>query len=55
MKMLCCDAQTSGGLLMCVPDWKADECKANLIDKGYERTDIIGRVVQKREKALSIK
>jgi selenide,water dikinase len=55
MKMLCCDAQTSGGLLMCVPDWKADECKANLIDKGYDRTEIIGRVVQKRGKALSIK
>jgi selenide,water dikinase len=55
MKMLCCDAQTSGGLLMCVPEWKADECKANLIDRGYDRTDIIGRVVQKREKALVLK
>jgi selenide,water dikinase len=55
MKMLCCDAQTSGGLLMCVPEWKADECKANLIDKGYERTEIIGRVVQKREKSLMLK
>jgi selenide,water dikinase len=55
MKMLCCDAQTSGGLLMCVPEWKADECKANLIDKGYERAEIIGRVVQKRERSLAVK
>jgi selenide, water dikinase len=54
MKMLCCDAQTSGGLLLCVPDWKADECKANLIDRGYDRAEIIGRVVQKREKSLVI-
>jgi len=55
MKMLCCDAQTSGGLLMCVPDWKADECKANLIDKGYDRAEIIGRVVQKRNMSLVIR
>jgi selenide, water dikinase len=55
MKMLCLDAQTSGGLLLCVPEWKADECKANLIDKGYDRTDIVGRVVRKRDKALVIR
>jgi selenide,water dikinase len=55
MKMLCCDAQTSGGLLLCVPEWKADECKANLLDKGYERTEIIGRVVQKRDMPLVIR
>jgi selenide,water dikinase len=54
MKMLCCDAQTSGGLLICVPEWKADECKATLIDRGYERAEIVGRVVQKREKALVV-
>jgi selenide, water dikinase len=55
MKMLCCDAQTSGGLILCVPDWKADECKANLIDRAYDRTEIIGRVVQKRETPLVVR
>jgi selenide,water dikinase len=55
MKMLCCDAQTSGGLLMCVPEVRADELKMALIDKGYQRTEIIGRVRKKGEKSVVVK
>jgi selenide,water dikinase len=55
MKMLCCDAQTSGGLLMCAPEVRADELKMALIDKGYLRTEIVGRVVKKREKNVIVK
>ncbi len=54
MKMICCDAQTSGGLLMCIDEWKADECKCNLIDRGYQSAEIIGRVIAKKEKSLIV-
>jgi selenide,water dikinase len=54
MKMLCCDAQTSGGLLICVPEIKADKMKAELIDKGYGRTEIVGRVVKKGKNKKSL-
>jgi selenide, water dikinase len=54
MKMLCLDAQTSGGLLMCVPEVRADEMKLVLIDKGYPRTEIIGRVKKKGEKDVVV-
>jgi selenide,water dikinase len=55
MKMLCCDAQTSGGLLMCIPEERADELKMALIDKGYQRTEIVGRVRKKGEKSVVVK
>jgi selenide,water dikinase len=55
MKMLCLDAQTSGGLLMCVPEVRADELKMALIDNGYQRTEIIGRVREKGEKEIVVK
>ena len=55
MKMLCLDAQTSGGLLMCVPEVRADELKMELIDNGYQRTEIIGRVRKKGEKGVVVK
>ena len=55
MKMLCLDAQTSGGLLMCIPEVRADELKMVLIDKGYQRTDIVGRVRKKGEKSVVVK
>jgi selenide,water dikinase len=55
MKMLCLDAQTSGGLLLCIPEVRADEIKMALIDKGYLRTEIVGRVVEKREKSVVVK
>jgi selenide,water dikinase len=55
MKMLCLDAQTSGGLLICVPETRADEMKLVLADGGYEKTDIVGRVLPKSAKHLVVK
>ncbi len=55
MKMLCLDPQTSGGLLMCVPEVRADELKMALIDNEYRRAEIIGRVIQKQEKSVVVK
>ncbi|HUI92367.1 MAG TPA: selenide, water dikinase SelD [Chitinivibrionales bacterium] len=54
MKMLCLDAQTSGGLLLCAPEAKADRMKAELIDKGYARTQIVGRVIKKGRNGKSL-
>ena len=43
-KMLFCDAQTSGGLLMSVPAGKADELVAALIEEGAPCAAVVGRV-----------
>jgi selenide, water dikinase len=55
MKMLCLDAQTSGGLLMCVPEKKAKDVQRRLVDKGYPRAAIIGRSAGKGAKSLVVK
>jgi selenide,water dikinase len=55
MKMLCLDPQTSGGLLICVPEVRADELKMALIDNGYQRAEIIGRVTRKQVKSVVVK
>ncbi len=55
MKMLCLDAQTSGGLLMCVQESVADDIVKRLIDKGYPKAAIVGRVTAKREKSLLVR
>ncbi len=39
------DPQTSGGLLASIPAVKADECLQQLIQAGYSRSAIVGRVV----------
>jgi selenide,water dikinase len=39
------DPQTSGGLLASIPAAKADECLQQLIQAGYSRSTIVGRVV----------
>jgi selenide,water dikinase len=46
-KMLLCDAQTSGGLLMCVAPEKADSMVGKLQEAGYGRAAIIGGVAAK--------
>jgi selenide, water dikinase len=55
MKMLCLDAQTSGGLLMCVAESAADDAVKRLIDKGYPKATKIGRMTEKREKSLIVR
>jgi len=41
------DPQTSGGLLMCVPESRAGELRAALAARGVETAAVIGRVVEK--------
>ena len=43
MQILLGDAQTSGGLLLCVPEDRADEAVRRLHDAGCERAAAIGR------------
>lgn len=52
-KMLCCDAQTSGGLLMAVPAEKADEVVAVLKTKaGLSDSMVIGEALPRSKKSL---
>ncbi len=43
-KLLLCDAQTSGGLLMAVPEVRKDALLTQLKSRGVENTAIIGRI-----------
>lgn len=51
--MALCDAQTSGGLLICAPAEKAAEMVAKLQAK-YPHTAIIGRMVAKQDVSLKL-
>ncbi|NOR86029.1 MAG: selenide, water dikinase SelD [Bacteroidales bacterium] len=53
-KMLIHDAQTSGGLLICVPAQHKDAIIQDLIESGYPRTAIIGEVIVKTEKLVNV-
>ena len=44
-KLLLCDAQTSGGLLMAVPEVRKDELLSQLQGRGVENAATIGRIV----------
>ncbi len=44
-KLLLCDAQTSGGLLMAVPEVRKDALLSQLKSRGVENAAIIGRIV----------
>jgi selenide,water dikinase len=48
------DPQTAGGLLLAIPEEKADELLSEL-RKNYPRAEIIGRVVERGIKAISVK
>jgi selenide, water dikinase len=48
-KMLLCDAQTSGGLLMCIPAEKAESMVGNLKQAGYVGAAIVGEVIAKEK------
>ena len=53
-KMMVLDAQTSGGLLMTVPENKAEKINDKLIEAGYLGSSIIGEVVSQSEKLVYI-
>ena len=42
LRLLLADAQTSGGLLLCVPEARADEAVRRLLDGGCEHAAIVG-------------
>jgi len=53
-KLVLCDAQTSGGLLMAVPEEKAEKLVLSLTEKGCLAAVKIGVVTEKKEKLLTI-
>ncbi len=52
LKMLACDAQTSGGLLMSVPHNSEDDVLAELWNSGLVHSRIVGHVEVKGDKSL---
>lgn len=53
-KMLVLDAQTSGGLLMCVPENKSGEIIKELQNAGYPDSSIIGLVSKRSGKSVYV-
>jgi selenide,water dikinase len=51
-KMLCCDAQTSGGLLMAVPAGKAEAVLEALTKAGLPESVVIGEAVPRSQRSL---
>ncbi len=45
-RLLCADAQTSGGLVLCVPEERVESAVAALVERGTPAAAVIGRVVQ---------
>jgi selenide,water dikinase len=52
LKMIAMDAQTSGGLLMCVNPGISDNLISDLHKAGLGKSAVIGKVIEKREKYL---
>jgi len=52
LKMIAMDAQTSGGLLMCVPPEVSENVLYDLHKVGLPQSAVIGKVTEKREKFL---
>ena len=53
-KMLVLDAQTSGGLLMCVPEAKANEIIEELQKVGYPDSAVVGEVIERKTKSVIV-
>jgi selenide,water dikinase len=53
--LLLCDAQTSGGLLVALPETSAAAYVTRCRERGARETAVIGRVVEKGEKLLRIR
>ena len=54
MQMLLCDAQTSGGLLLAVPDEKSEKLLKLLHDRGVTSAHIIGAVCDEQHKKIVV-
>jgi len=54
LKMLLCDAQTSGGLFFCAAPEKAEDVLGKLIDSGYPQAAEVGEVIDKTDKDLLV-
>ena len=52
--LLLCDAQTSGGLLVALPEAQAEAYAARCRDGGAPAAAVVGRVVEKEEKRLRV-
>ncbi|NMC39480.1 MAG: hypothetical protein GYA41_14260 [Bacteroidales bacterium] len=52
LKMIAMDAQTSGGLLMCVKPGLEGQVIEKLHEAGLDRAAVIGKVTEKQEKYL---
>ena len=48
-RLILCDAQTSGGLLISIPPKFADEIIDKLNQNGHKKASIIGKVTKKKE------
>ena len=53
-QLLLCDAQTSGGLLMAVPQERADSLIAALRKAGIAEPAVIGHITEDRERRISV-
>lgn len=54
LAMIFFDAQTSGGLVFSVNEKDATAAVSELIDMGYENAAVIGKCIQKEEKAVKV-
>ncbi len=54
-RVVLADAQTSGGLLLCVPGERAEEAVRRLRDAGCERAGVIGGLVRRGEGGVKIR
>jgi selenide,water dikinase len=52
--LLLCDAQTSGGLLVALPEGEAERYAAACRSRGAKSAAVVGRVLAKQEKSLKI-
>lgn len=52
LKMIAFDAQTSGGLLICAPEDKAEQILTDLKDAGLSESCVIGQVKEQMEKLI---
>ena len=54
LRLCLCDAQTSGGLLMAVPEEKQEALFAELESRGVTAAAKIGGIVERREPVITV-